>query len=718
MELSELQKKIVNAPENKIVVMAAAAAGKALENGSILYTDHGPIKIEDSKIGDLVYGLDGQLRTIIGVFPQGLKKKYIVEFSDGTKINCCNEHLWTFQTESLRGRKSKTWVTTTLDDIINNYPLFKDARAKNNFSSKQSKRKNIWIPMTQPINFPSRKVPLDAYTLGALLGDGCLNGAGAMSTFTNADKDVLEKVQNGLQQIGCSLQSVNNQNRPYDYKIRQNSKIGNGKGVFTSLLEDLNLDFSRSGDKFIPDLYKYNSIQIRIDLLKGIIDTDGYCEGGAYDIVLKSQKLILDIKEVCESLGMTAVYSTKKAICTNSTNGKKDCGEVYRLRIKTTQLIQKIHSSQKRESQWRPTKVYAHRAITKITETNEYVPMTCIQVDSSDELFVTNNFIVTHNTQVLTERARKLLREGVEPTDIAVITFTNLAAQELKERLAEDYKDGIYIGTIHGLANKFLVTHGINTGKLIEKEEFDEFFELLQENPHCVKHIPNILLDEAQDSSWGEFNFIFNMIKPDTFFVAADPRQSIYGFRDAQPELIKRLARQPDVTVYDLNENYRNGELILEYAKRILEKIGMSDSSIPMRTGGMVYEGTCDLENIIQWIKKYGTYRDWAILCSTNNEIDWLRAKLKERDIPTITFKQGKMTKAQLENAMKDNVVKVLTRHSAKGLEFPYVIVYNPSWWGGDEAKRVNYVAATRARDILLWLEPKKTPTRKRKKYF
>lgn len=318
-------------------------------------------------------------------------------------------------------------------------------------------------------------------------------------------------------------------------------------------------------------------------------------------------------------------------------------------------------------------------------------------------------------TRTLTERVRFLLQSGVQPSDIACITFTTLAAQELKERLAEDYKDGIYIGTIHGLANKFLVTHGINTGKLIEKEEFDEFFELLQENPRCVKHIPNILLDEAQDSSWGEFNFIFNMIKPDTFFVAADPRQSIYGFRDAQPELIKRLARQPDVTVYDLNENYRNGELILEYAKRILEKIGMSDSSVPMRTGGMVYEGTCDLENIIQWIQKYGTYRDWAILCSTNNEIDWLRAKLKERDIPTITFKQGKMTKAQLENAMKDNVVKVLTRHSAKGLEFPYVIVYNPSWWGGDEAKRVNYVAATRARDILLWLEPKKTPARKRK---
>ena len=66
---------------------------------------------------------------------------------------------------------------------------------------------------------------------------------------------------------------------------------------------------------------------------------------------------------------------------------------------------------------------------------------------------------------------------------------------------------------------------------------------------------------------------------------------------------------------------------------------------------------------------------------------------------------------------MKDNVVKVLTRHSAKGLEFPYVIVYNPSWWGS-EARRVNYVAATRARDVLMWLEPPKKKGAKRNKYF
>ncbi len=318
-------------------------------------------------------------------------------------------------------------------------------------------------------------------------------------------------------------------------------------------------------------------------------------------------------------------------------------------------------------------------------------------------------------TRVLTERARKLLRDGINPSDIAVITFTTLAAQELRERLADDYRDGIYIGTIHGLANKFLVTHGIPTGKLIEKEKFDEFFDLLQKNPQCVKHIPHILLDEAQDSSWGEFNFIFNMINPETFFVAADPRQSIYGFRDAEPELIQELAESPDVTVYNLNENYRNGSKILDYAKRILKRIGVEDSSIPMRAGGVVYEGPDSIENIIGWITKHGTYRDWAILCATNNDIAYIQRQLKENQIPTVTFRQGQMTKKQLETAMNDDVVKVLTRHSAKGLEFPYVIVYDPTWWGGDEAKRVNYVAATRARDILLWLEP---PRKSKKKFF
>ena len=319
-------------------------------------------------------------------------------------------------------------------------------------------------------------------------------------------------------------------------------------------------------------------------------------------------------------------------------------------------------------------------------------------------------------TATLTERVRKMLHDGVEPSDIGVITFTNLAASELRARLGDDYKDGIYIGTIHGLANKFLRSRGINTEKLINQEDFDGFFELLKQYPSCVKHIRHILLDEAQDTSEAEYNFIFNMINPVTFFVVGDLRQSIYSFKGAHPELFEKLCNDPDTKVYDLNENYRNGSNILNFAKKILLDCGMSDNSISINSGGIVSETDANLTNLKGWIQRKGDYGDWAVLCRTNDEIAMIQEALDEAGIPNVTFKQGRVNREELGDLMRANSVKVLTRHSAKGLEFENVAVWAPVWWGGKEMYRVNYVAATRAKKILLWMEEQKSKKSKTKK--
>lgn len=338
-------------------------------------------------------------------------------------------------------------------------------------------------------------------------------------------------------------------------------------------------------------------------------------------------------------------------------------------------------------------------------------------ITSSDKKIVVIACAACGKTTVLTERVRFLLQQGIDPNDIACITFTTTAAQELRDRLADDYKNGIYIGTIHGLANYFLLSSGIDTSDLIKKEEFDMFFKEIKEHPYCVRHIKYILLDEAQDTSPDQYDFIFNMIKPEVFFVVGDTKQSIFSFRQADPELLEDLCYEPGVTVYNLNENYRNGSNILAYAKRIIAKAHMKDDSVPSRSGGLVYEGETDILNLKGWIKSKGTYGSWAVLCSTNGDIAMVRNELEKDNIPTVTFRQGELNRAQLENLMKSDAVKVLTRHSSKGLEFDNVAVWAPQWWGGDEAYRVNYVAATRARDILLWMEaPKKKKTKR--KYF
>lgn len=317
-------------------------------------------------------------------------------------------------------------------------------------------------------------------------------------------------------------------------------------------------------------------------------------------------------------------------------------------------------------------------------------------------------------TRVLTERVRKLLRDGIEPSDIAVLTFTNMAAQELKDRLADDYENGIYIGTIHGLANKFLTRHGISTTKIIKDEKFDKFFDLLQKNPQCVQHIPYILLDECQDTSPPQFDFIFKMINPESFFVVGDFNQSIYSFRGAVPQLFKDLLDDSRVAVCSLSLNYRNGSNILTFAKDILRRGKMSDTSVATRHGGLVYEGPLNIGNVINWIKDEGHPNNWAMLCCTNDIISNNVKILESNGIECVTFKQGDITKAQLDSLMKKDAVKVLTRHSAKGLEFPNVVVWEPQWWSQahNEFYRVNYVAATRAIDRLYWLETKK------RKYF
>lgn len=684
-ELSNRQQEIINSPEKRVVVIAAAGSGKALTTNSLVYNQYGRKKIGEVAVGEKIYGEDGKLHAVTGVFPQGQKKVYEVVFSDKTIVECCDEHLWTYQTESLRSKESKNWKTKTLKQILTEEKLL--LVDKNN-------RKNIFIPMTQPVEFEERKVEFEPYTFGALLGDGSF----CRSSFTNKDEDILGFVREGLSENGLSLRHYEG----YDYGI-----ISGGTQTFSKKLKKYGLWKAHSGDKFIPDDYKFNSVENRVKLLQGLIDTDGYCTGGAYDIVLKSKQMILDCKEVCESLGLTAVYSEKQVVCTNSSTGVKDCGTVYRLRIETSKIFPKLHRSEKREKQWKPSTVYSHRAITEIRDTGRLEEMVCISVDNPTHLFLTNNFIATHNTEVLTERVRKWLREVENPNTIAVITFTNMAAENLRERLGTDYKSGMFVGTIHSLANKFLKDYGVDTSKLRDEEEFDQLFELVKENPECVQLITHIACDEYQDQNSQQNEFILKMIQAENFFIIGDARQCIYQFSGASSSFLKEVSQTPRVKTFSLDMNYRCAEPILAYAKRIIRGTGLIDNSTAYNKQGVCVEKVFNAKELTDALNREWDLSDWAILVRTNNELAYMVNLLEHAGVKTVSFKQGDLTKTELNNLMKQSAVKVLTIHAAKGLGFKNVAVYGARWWNRDEYF-INYVGATRAEKRLIWYKQKK----------
>ena len=320
-------------------------------------------------------------------------------------------------------------------------------------------------------------------------------------------------------------------------------------------------------------------------------------------------------------------------------------------------------------------------------------------------------------TSTLIEKVRKLLRDGNDPSSIAVITFTRMAATELIDRLGDDYKPGLFVGTIHSLGARFLSINGLGgrIKQIAEDEDFDKIFELCKDLN--IYHSYNwVLVDEMQDTGEKEMEFIFDLINPEHYFVCFDVRQSIYGFKGARPDLLMKYLER-DATFYTMNENYRNGRNILDFARRILYPIGMEDNSIAMREiSGSVNEIPYSSQEILNFITSQGKPGDWAILTRTNQEISTISTVLKNAKIPFDTFKQADLTRAELTKRMEADTVKVLTIHSSKGLAFNNVIVVGARFHPNDE-RNVCYVAATRARNKLVWMSgqrKKKVPPRSR----
>ena len=318
-------------------------------------------------------------------------------------------------------------------------------------------------------------------------------------------------------------------------------------------------------------------------------------------------------------------------------------------------------------------------------------------------------------TATLVARVQYLLQNGVDPKEIVLITFTNAAADELADRLGRP--QGLFCGTIHSYANYLLRSNGEDTSDLLEQEQFDRLFDRIEDNPQCLRHVSHLLLDESQDSTELQFRFLLDMVNPDNYMLVGDYRQSIYRWAGADPQYLIDLMERDNVVTYDLNENYRNGVSILRYAQSIIQLAGYDyiDNSKPMR---MEYGRVCTVDyepvRLAQSIKAWGEYKDWFVLARTNDQVDEIARVLTKMDVPCDTFKRSQLDNAELFKRLHDDKVKVLTIHTSKGLEAKNVAVIGAKFYNIEE-KCISYVAATRARDLLVWTKMPTKPQRQKK---
>lgn len=301
-------------------------------------------------------------------------------------------------------------------------------------------------------------------------------------------------------------------------------------------------------------------------------------------------------------------------------------------------------------------------------------------------------------TTVITERINFLLSKDVNPSDIVAITFTNMAAQEMLERT--NNKD-VLIGTIHSLANRILRMNNIDTSNIIEEQRFDELLNKTRQQGLRYPKIEHLLVDEFQDISDKEAAF-FDKLNPTNFFYCGDSCQAIYSFRSGNFAHFMNLINDPLVMKYKLKQNYRSGENIIRYAEGYLEDLDdvyLIESDAMVDFPGRVNKTTIkEPEQILDILET--SDEDWFILTRTNSQIDYIAELLSLHEISFETFKKSEKTLEELRDIMATTRIKLLTVHSAKGLEATNVLAlglqtYNP------EEKRVCYVACTRAKKRL-----------------
>lgn len=330
-----------------------------------ILTPTGWITMGEIKIGDAVCGTNGSYQKVIGVYDKGVKTVYNVTFEDGSTTQCCEDHLWTITNHY--GKQE----TLTLKQMLE-LGIKKDYRYR-------------FFVKSYPINFEEQPLEIDPFLMGVLLGDGCYTGD--LIEFTIGYNKIDKIIPN------ITLPSKDFYLEEYDMPQRHAKRYrikSNTNKKFSDYIKTLGIFGCHSEDKFIPSKFIFNSIENRKKLLEGLTVTDGYINNrNKLEYTSISKKLIDDVKFLMKSLNIPV------CVC-EYTNRKNSYGN------KTLYKITELKGNK-----------YGNK-IVSIEKTNTDAPMRCIKVSNEDELYITDDLIVTHNTTTATVLAQAIAREGLK----------------------------------------------------------------------------------------------------------------------------------------------------------------------------------------------------------------------------------------------------------------------------------------------------------------
>lgn len=374
-----------------LLLHGPAGTGKAQPLYAKVLTPSGWTTIGSLKIGDDILTPNGTITKVVGVYPQGKKDIFEITFSDGAKTKACAEHLWECYVPRLKHRKSyaKDKVVISTADIKDFLKL----------KSNGANNGNISIDLISPYNTSDVCLPLNPYLLGVLLGDGGLTNK---VNITSIDDELILKCNSILQHYDTSLRRKSETDITYmivqNNHINYGGNIGISKNPIKTILSDMGLIGKKSYEKAIPDIYKTSSISQKLELIKGLMDTDGCAEsGGATTYSTSSPQLAKDIQDLIWSIGGKCSISTKIPTYTYKCEKKK--GRMSYILHISYKHPKELFSLKRKVDRCRDLcDIKQYKRIIKSIEYVENTEAVCIMVDDINHLYITDDYIITHNT--------------------------------------------------------------------------------------------------------------------------------------------------------------------------------------------------------------------------------------------------------------------------------------------------------------------------------
>ncbi len=360
-----------------VIIAARPGMGKCLGKGTkVLMFDGSLRKVEDVVEGDLLMGDDSTPR-IVKSIARGREKMYWVRQNKGIDYRVNESHILSLKRSRNEGKHQN-------GDVLN--------ISIDEYLKKSDKFKTNYKGYKVGVEFSEKSVSIEPYFLGLWLGDG----HSYSSRITNVDSEIIEYMNEYAENLNQTVSIYQQEGKTTNYSITKGFKSKKGFSISSELRK-----YNLLKNKHIPECFLVNSSENRLQLLAGLLDSDGHylVDSNGYEITQKNFELARQIKFLCDSLGFRTSLTAKKASI--SLIGFES--EVYRIRIYGDIDKVPVKIERKKANPWKSSVNWKMTGIkVEYDKVDDYYGF---EIDGN-RLFLLEDMTVTHNTALILSACR------------------------------------------------------------------------------------------------------------------------------------------------------------------------------------------------------------------------------------------------------------------------------------------------------------------------